>query len=282
MARQARSLTTLLAEVNAAAPKRSKLSDGGLGDDKHSKVKSDHNPNAAGVWRARDFTNDPAGGLDCDALAAELVAKLGRHPALGSGAYLIWERRIISTDRLREGWRRYSGLNAHEKHLHVSVATDDDGYDSTAAWNILATQAAPAPTTEDDMLIVARTNTDPTLWLCNGVERRRIDSTSTWKDIQWLSRQGIQPVYNHGDPNNGGVVFVDNLWALGFPVDVAHDQTVAALNDDPDLTEVMAKLDKITKAEIDPAQLERIVDTIEALPPAVASEVGQRLVSGAV
>lgn len=137
MARQARSLDVALAEVNAIAPRRSKVSDGGIGDVAHQKAgTSDHLPNKAGVWRARDFTHDPAGGLDCNVLAARLVSLLGQHPALGSGAYLIWNRRIISTDRLGSGWRPYTGSNPHDKHLHVSVATAASGYDSTAPWGI--------------------------------------------------------------------------------------------------------------------------------------------------
>lgn len=134
MPRQARSLDVLLAEVNRSAPGRSKASDGGLGDPAHAARVSDHNPNAAGVWRARDFTNDPADGFDCDLFALYVASRLGKHPALGSGAYVIWNRRIISTDRLAEGWRPYTGASPHDHHCHVSVATAAAGYDSTAPW----------------------------------------------------------------------------------------------------------------------------------------------------
>ncbi len=136
VARQARSLDVLLAEVNTHAPKRNKASDGGKGDPAHASRVSDHNPNRAGVWRARDFTNDPNGGFQADLFANLVARKLGVHPALGSGAYIIWNRRIISTDRLREGWRPYGGANGHTKHVHVSVGTS--GYDSTAPWNVFA------------------------------------------------------------------------------------------------------------------------------------------------
>lgn len=131
MARQARSLDTLLAEVNRAAPGRSKVSDGGMGDPRHAKTKSDHNPNGAGVWRARDFTHDP-GDFSAQALADHVAGMLGKHPALKSGAYVIWNRRIISADRLHEGWRKYTGSNPHDKHVHVSVGTT--GYDSLEPW----------------------------------------------------------------------------------------------------------------------------------------------------
>lgn len=136
MSRQARSLDTLLAEVNKHAPKRNKASDGGLGDPAHAARVSDHNPNRAGVWRARDFTSDAAHGLPGDYLAEHLAMKLGKHPAAGSGAYVIWERRIISTDRRSEGWRPYKGDNPHTKHVHLSVATTASGYDNTTPWNL--------------------------------------------------------------------------------------------------------------------------------------------------
>lgn len=134
--RTARSLDTLLAEINRAAPYRSVKSDGSIGDQAHSARTSDHNPNRSGVVRARDFTHNPAGGLDCNVLAARLVLLLGRHPALGSGAYIIWDGRIISTDRLNEGWRDYDG-NPHSHHLHLSVAKAAGGYDSTVPWGVM-------------------------------------------------------------------------------------------------------------------------------------------------
>lgn len=143
--REAKSLVLLHSEINATAPKRSRASDGWIGDPAHSSRVSDHNPNAAGVVRARDFTHDPAGGLNCHELANRLVDVMDeRHPALGSGAYIIWNRRILSRDRRSEGWRVYTGTNGHTAHLHVSVATDARGYDSLRPW--LAEVVQPAPT----------------------------------------------------------------------------------------------------------------------------------------
>lgn len=141
--RTARSLDVLLAEINAAAPKRSKASDGSIGDDKHASRDSDHNPfvkvDGEGIVRARDFTHDPQGGLDCNVLAKRLAALIAArsHPALRHGAYVIWNGRIFSYDRRDEGWRPYTGSNPHDHHCHLSVALDPKGFDSTQPWGVM-------------------------------------------------------------------------------------------------------------------------------------------------
>lgn len=141
--RVARSLEVLLGEINAAAPNRSKVSDGSIGDAAHASRESDHNPwviyGGQGIVRARDFTHDPAGGLDCNYLATQLAALIavGGHPACRSGAYVIWNRRIFSFDRRNEGWRTYTGSNPHDHHCHLSVSLDAAGFDSTAMWGVM-------------------------------------------------------------------------------------------------------------------------------------------------
>lgn len=137
----AKSLEVLRAQLNALAPRRSTASDGGIGDDAHSAHLSDHNPTASGQVCARDFTHDPAGGLDCHRLVRVLVAS--RDPRV---KYVIWNRQILDT---RPGfspwqWKPYSGVNPHTKHLHLSVHAGAIG-DQTGAWDL------GAPTEEDDM-----------------------------------------------------------------------------------------------------------------------------------
>jgi len=77
--RLAKSLEVLRAQINAYAPKRSKASDGTIGDEAHATTNSDHNPwvidqNGMGVVTAIDFTHSPSTGLDCGQLLNALLA----------------------------------------------------------------------------------------------------------------------------------------------------------------------------------------------------------------
>jgi hypothetical protein len=124
----------LLGEINASAPKRSKISDGGIGDERHSATKSDHNPcRCCRVVHARDFTHDPAGGLDGQQLADWLQARA--HAGEQRIRYVIWNRQIMSGPGQNYPcgvWRPYSGKNAHTHHVHLSVSHDN--CDDDAAW----------------------------------------------------------------------------------------------------------------------------------------------------
>lgn len=135
--RVAGSLEVLRKQFNAAYPNRSKASDGGIGDLRHQASKSsDHNPhikdaNGVGVVTARDFTHDPANGIDCNELAKTLVKN--RDPRI---KYIIWSRRILSSKTSPWVWRPYSGVNAHTKHLHLSVIGEPKLYDSILPWDL--------------------------------------------------------------------------------------------------------------------------------------------------
>lgn len=180
--RRAHALEVLLAEINAHAPHRSKVSDGWIGDAAHAARDSDHNPNSLGIVRAQDVTDDPDGGMDGSQLAQKVAHRLGHHPALMSGAYVIHNARIISFDRLGEGWRPYAGLNAHRHHVHVSVSKALAGYDSRQPWNLWSTAPAkPKPPAEPTALVRIRN-----AWV-NG---RTVD----WDSFDLLIDRGTQPL----------------------------------------------------------------------------------------
>lgn len=141
--RVAKALDKLLDQINAYAPRRSKISDGSIGDVAHSSRVSDHNPDSRGVVHARDFTHDPKNGFDAHAFARRLAKADDRRIK-----YLISNRQISNPSIGAGRWRPYSGINPHNKHAHVSCvygALEDN----TATWPGLGTAAGnvvPQPT----------------------------------------------------------------------------------------------------------------------------------------
>jgi hypothetical protein len=137
--RTAKSLLTLRNEVNAAAPNRSKRSDGTIGDAAHCQRRSDHNPwvrdGNTGVVTAMDITNDPNDNCDADKIAESIRAN--EDPRV---KYIIWNSRIANSSSIDGkppwAWRPYTGSNPHDKHIHISVKSDKPNYDSTAPWNV--------------------------------------------------------------------------------------------------------------------------------------------------
>lgn len=142
--RVAKSLETLRKQVNEMAPNRSKGSDGSIGDAAHAATKSEHNPNAAGVVRAIDITHDPAHGFDSWKFADML--RVRADPRI---YYVISNGRIANPG---QPWRKYTGSNKHDHHVHISVVANASGYDDAKEWHIGGdwneakdTPPAPAP-----------------------------------------------------------------------------------------------------------------------------------------
>ena len=130
----AKSLGVLRDQVNAAAPNRSKRSDGTIGDAAHSSRTSDHNPDQWGIVRAIDLTHDPVGGWNCREFAERL--RLSRDPRI---KYVIWNRRIFSSytnSKRPEPWQwgAYTGSNPHDRHIHVSILPSLAASSDTSIW----------------------------------------------------------------------------------------------------------------------------------------------------
>ena len=147
--RMARSLDTLLAQFNSARPGRNKASDGGIGDTAHASRSSDHNPwYGPGIVTARDFTHDPANGMDIAAVAEQLRASRD-----GRIKYLIANRRIMAGAGGPSPWvwRSYTGSNPHTKHVHVSVVASPAA-DDASPWRLpmfdIVSAPEPAPPAE--------------------------------------------------------------------------------------------------------------------------------------
>lgn len=151
--RPAASITTLLNEINAAYPGRSKATDGIISG--YPGSRSSHQVNSAGVVCAIDITTGQGSSITM-AQGEELANHIRRHMQTGVRgfhAYVIFNRRIAHHDVGWE-WAPYSGADAHTSHIHVSTDWDilEGGkpsglcaYDSTASWGIASVASAPAP-----------------------------------------------------------------------------------------------------------------------------------------
>lgn len=112
----------VLRQATALSPKRKKASDGLLPSAAHLKLSptSDHN-----TGLAVDLTHDPKNGIDC----AVIFEKLKEDARV---KYLIFQGKIWSKDKAKQGNRKYTGSNPHDKHLHISIL---DGHaNDTSPW----------------------------------------------------------------------------------------------------------------------------------------------------
>ena len=128
------SLVEFRAEVDKKWPKRSKKSDGTIGDAAHAARQSDHNPNSRGSVNAIDITYP---GVDPDVV----IAAVKKHP---SANYVIFNRKIYTRSG---GWKAepYSGISPHTEHLHVSILQTVKAEQSKVHWFTDPAPAKPKP-----------------------------------------------------------------------------------------------------------------------------------------
>lgn len=144
------SLVAYVLEADRYYPQRDRSADGSIGDLAHQARVSDHNP-VGGLVHAVDLDEDLAPGLDMDGFAEKLRAR--RDPRV---KYVIYEGRMFSsygtTARAPWEWGPYSGVNAHEHHLHLSILDDWVAERDTGPWGFapaVAPVPAPPPEPED-------------------------------------------------------------------------------------------------------------------------------------
>lgn len=150
MATLAPALETLRDEIDKRWPRRSKVSDGWIGDSSHAARKSDHNPDARGRVNAIDITvaNTAQGKEIRDAV---LKATIGD----GRVWYVIHDGYIYSKTY---NWarRKYTGTNPHKKHIHVSCNYNNtDAEESRKPWGILHKVEVKTKTTTETEAIVS-------------------------------------------------------------------------------------------------------------------------------
>lgn len=134
--RLAGSLEKLREQVDEEWPKRSKISDGTIGDAAHASRTSDHNPWCGpGVVTAIDITDD---SFDTGPDMAEVTEAL-RESRDRRIKYVIFNGRMFSSYPTSTydawEWRPYDGINKHAAHGHISVNCDV-WKDDRGEWSI--------------------------------------------------------------------------------------------------------------------------------------------------
>lgn len=122
----AKTCRNALTEATFFWPKRNRASDGICGDEAHQRRKSDHNDG-----NAFDLTHDPFNGLDTYAIARMLAEAVleGKEPRV---KYIISHGQIFSQRNGKWAWRKYTGPNKHDHHMHVSI--NANARNSAASW----------------------------------------------------------------------------------------------------------------------------------------------------
>ena len=117
-------------QIDDSYPDRDKSSDGWIGNLAHSFNPSDHNPDAAGIVRAIDIDRDLFGKAKPDLMPylADQIRIAGKRGDKRI-SYVIFAGRIASS-RMGWRWRKYRGLNPHDKHCHISFTKQGDSDDS--------------------------------------------------------------------------------------------------------------------------------------------------------
>jgi hypothetical protein len=118
-------------QVDDSYPDRDRTSDGWIGDVRHSARPSDHNPDAAGIVRAIDIDRDLSGKAKPDLMPdlADQIRLFAKRDKSKRVSYVIFAGRIASP-RMGWRWRKYSGINAHNSHCHISFTKKGDSDDS--------------------------------------------------------------------------------------------------------------------------------------------------------
>lgn len=124
--RLSKSVIQFREQADDAYPDRDRRSDGAYADARHATRKSDHNADPiTGYVRAFDL-DASLDGKDATAhyLADQIRVVAKRDKRI---AYVIFNKRIASKRSLWR-WVKYSGVNPHVKHIHISFtkAGDED------------------------------------------------------------------------------------------------------------------------------------------------------------
>ena len=134
--RSVESLKKLRKQIEEKYPGVDKTQFGTIGNAAHQAGTSDHNEEPDDTVDALDIPNQPEIGLNAHKIADALIASHDKRIK-----YVISNRRIAGDENYAARnnakpwvWSYYSGTNAHDHHIHVSV--NDANQDDTSPWDI--------------------------------------------------------------------------------------------------------------------------------------------------
>ena len=117
-------------QIDNSYPDRDKSSDGWIGNLANYFNPSDKNHYATVIVRAIDIDRDLSGKAKPDLMPylADQIRIAAKHGDKRI-SYVIFAGRIASS-RMGWRWRKYSGVNPHDKHCHISFTKKGDSDDS--------------------------------------------------------------------------------------------------------------------------------------------------------
>jgi hypothetical protein len=105
-------------------PDRKRASDGWIGDARHSARVSDHNPNEQGEVCAIDID---AGLSNQDGVSFDLADQIRQAAKTDKRILYVIHAAKIASPKLFWRWRKYTGINPHHKHIHISFKPNQPG-----------------------------------------------------------------------------------------------------------------------------------------------------------
>jgi hypothetical protein len=112
-------------QIDDAFPERDRKSDGWIGDARHQRAgTSDHLPDKVdGYVRAIDVDKDLDSRASTGAYLADQIRICAKRDKRIK--YVIYSGKIASVKSFWR-WRTYSGINRHDKHIHISFTKKGD------------------------------------------------------------------------------------------------------------------------------------------------------------
>ena len=105
-------------------PDRKRASDGWIGDARHSARVSDHNPNKHGEVCAIDID---ARLSDQEGVSFDLADQIRQAAKTDKRILYVIHAAKIASPKMFWRWRKYTGINPHHKHIHISFKPNQPG-----------------------------------------------------------------------------------------------------------------------------------------------------------